>query len=101
MRSGCEEISGKLAIVTIQINDQTRVERERCGYRAPNNTCVYSHIERSGANLLAQRWDADQGLGSWNLSKLGVDQRKELPAAARNDVKRMKLKFDCFEGRMC
>jgi hypothetical protein len=95
-----KEQSGKLAIVAIQIDDNTQVERERCLCRTSNSKCVDSCVERSGGNLLAQRWDADQGLGSWNLAKLGVEQRKELPADAWNDVKRVTMKFDSLEGML-
>jgi hypothetical protein len=38
-------------------------------------------------------------LGSWNLARLGVEQRKELPEDAWNDVKRVTIKFDSIEGR--
>ncbi len=68
--------------------------------RTANSKCVVSCIERSGGYLLAQRWDADQGLGSWNLARLGVEQRKELPADAWNDVKRVIMKFDSLEGML-
>jgi hypothetical protein len=95
-----KEASGKLAIVAIQIDDKTKVERERCKCRTSNSKCVDSCIERSGGHLLAQRWDADQGLGSWNLAKLGVEQRKELPADAWSDVKRVTMKFDSLEGML-
>jgi hypothetical protein len=47
-----------------------------------------------------QRWDADQGLGSWNLAKLGVEQRKDLPEDGWNNVKRVSLKFGSLEGRL-
>jgi hypothetical protein len=95
-----KEASGKLAIVAIQIDDKTQVERERCLCRTSNSKCVDSCIERSGGSLLAQRWDADQGLGSWNLGKLGMEQRKELPADAWNDVKRVTMKFKSLEGML-
>jgi hypothetical protein len=92
---------GKLAIVAIQIDEKTQVKRERCMCRSSNSVCVDSCIERSGGNLLAQRWDADEGLESWNLAKLGVEQRKELPEDAWNDLKRVKVKFDSLEGTLC
>jgi len=96
-----KEASGKLAIVAIQIDDKTQVERERCLCRTSNSKCVDTCIERSGGSLLAQRWDADQGLGSWNLAKLGMEQRKELPADAWSDVKRVTMKFASLEGMLC
>jgi hypothetical protein len=91
--------AAKLAIAALQIDDKTMVERERCGCRTSNSQCRTSCIERSGDSLLLQRWDADQGLGSWNLAKLGVEQRKDLPEDSWNNVKRVSLKFDSLEGR--
>ena len=92
--------SAKLAIAALQIDDKTGVERERCGCRTANSQCRITCIERSGNDLLLQRWDADQGLGSWNLARLGVDQRKDLPEDGWNNVKRVSLKFETFEGRL-
>ncbi|KAL5330933.1 hypothetical protein ACEPPN_000459 [Leptodophora sp. 'Broadleaf-Isolate-01'] len=94
-----KDASAKLAIVAIQMDDKTEVKRERCGCRSSNSNCKSSCIERSDGSLLVQRWDADQGLGSWNLAKLGVEQRKELPADSWNDVKRVSLNFDRTEDR--
>ena len=96
-----KEASGRLAIVAIQIDEKTSVERERCMCRSSESNCVDSCIERSGSNLLAQRWDANDGLGSWNLAKLGVEQRNELPEDAWKDLKRVKMKFDNLEGGLC
>ena len=93
------DASAKLAIAAIQIDDNTEVKRERCGCRRPDSRCLDSCIERSKGYLLVQRWDANQGLGSWNLARLGVEQRKELPEDAWNDVKRVTMKFDSIEGR--
>ncbi|KAL2065734.1 hypothetical protein VTL71DRAFT_3404 [Oculimacula yallundae] len=94
-----KDASAKLAIVAIQMDDKTKVERERCGCRSSNSNCRSSCIERSDGSLLVQRWDAEQGLGSWNLAKLGMEQRKELPADAWNDVKRVSLNFERTEDR--
>ena len=94
-----KEVTQKLAIVAIQVDEKTEVERERCGCRSSNSKCEDSCIERSGGSLLAQRWDADR-LGSWNLAKLGVEQKKELPEDAWEDLKRVKLKFDSLEGKL-
>jgi hypothetical protein len=49
---------------------------------------------------LVQRWDADQGLGSWNLARLGVEQRKELPEDAWDDIKRVSMSFQSLEGML-
>ncbi|PVH72776.1 hypothetical protein DL98DRAFT_595662 [Cadophora sp. DSE1049] len=94
-----KDASAKLAIVAIQMDDKTEVKRERCGCRSSNSNCRSSCIERSDGPLMVQRWDADQGLGSWNLAKLGVEQRKELPADAWNDVRRVSLNFEKTEDR--
>ncbi|KIM99882.1 hypothetical protein OIDMADRAFT_125583, partial [Oidiodendron maius Zn] len=91
--------SAKLAIAALQIDEKTGVERERCGCGALNSQCQTSCIERSGGNLLLQRWDADQGLGSWNLARLGIEQRRDLPEHGWNNVKRVSLDFDSLEDR--
>jgi len=87
-----------LATVAIQIDDSTQVMRERCQCRNSSSKCLISCIERSGGNLLIQRWNADQSLMSWNVAKLGQEQRKELPQDAWNNVKRVSFKFDRYEG---
>jgi hypothetical protein len=92
------DASAKLAITAIQLDDKTEVKRERCGCRTSNSQCRVSCIERSEGHLLVQRWDADQGLGSWNLARLGVEQRKELPEDAWNDIKRVSMSFQSLEG---
>jgi hypothetical protein len=94
-----QEASAKLAIAAIQIDDNTVVKRERCDCRRSHNQCRVSCIERREGYLLAQRWDADQGLGSWNLARLGVEQRKELPEDAWNNVKRVTMKFESIAGK--
>jgi hypothetical protein len=94
-----QEASAKLAIAAIQIDDNTEVKRERCGCRRSKSRCLDSCIERLEGYLLVQRWDANQGFGSWNLARLGVEQRKELPEDAWNNVKRVTMKFDSIEGR--
>jgi hypothetical protein len=94
------DASAKLAITAIQLDDKTEVKRERCGCRTSNSQCRVSCIERSGGHLLVQRWDADQGLGSWNLARLGVEQRKELPEDEWNDIKRVSISFQSLEGML-
>ena len=93
-----QDESAKLALVAIQMDDLTEVVRERCQCRNSNSKCLISCIERSGGNLLIQRWNADQGLKSWNLAKLGQEQRKELPHDSWDNVKRVSLTFDRYEG---
>jgi hypothetical protein len=92
------DASAKLAIAALQIDDKTGIELERCGCRTGNSQCRISCIERSGSSVILQRWDADHGLGSWNLAKLGVEQRNDPPENSWKDVKRVSLKFDNAEG---
>ncbi|EPE33328.1 hypothetical protein GLAREA_06340 [Glarea lozoyensis ATCC 20868] len=94
-----QDSSAKLALAAIQIDDKTEVKRERCQCRTSNSKCRISCIERSDGFLHAQRWDADQGLMSWNLAQVGTEQRKDLPANAWNNVKRVSMSFDCLEDR--
>jgi hypothetical protein len=93
-----QDASANLAIAAIQVDDKTEVKRERCQCRTSNSKCRISCIERSEGFLLAQRWNANQGLASWNLAQVGTEQRKELPANAWNNVKRVSMSFDCLEG---
>jgi hypothetical protein len=89
----------KFALVAIQIDDNTEVKRERCGCRGKDSQCLDSCIERADGFLRVQRWDATQGLSSWNLASLGVDQRKELPHNVYRDVKRVTIRFESVAGR--
>jgi hypothetical protein len=91
--------SERLAIAAIQIDDNTEVKRERCECRKSKSRCLHSCIERSEGYLLAQRWDANDSLSSWNLARLGVAQRKELPEDTLANVKRVTMKFKSVEGR--
>jgi len=93
-----QDETANLATVAIQMDDLTQVMRERCQCRNANSDCRISCIERSSGNLMIQRWNADQGLLSWNLAMLGQEQRKELPQYAWNSVKRVSFKFESFEG---
>jgi hypothetical protein len=90
--------SAKLSLVAIQIDDKTAVERERCTCTSSSSQCRISCVEREGGNLVAQRWDADDGLSSWNLARIGLNQRSERGDKWEN-VRRVSLKFEKMEGR--
>jgi hypothetical protein len=93
--------SAKLSIVAIQIDSHTSVVRERCDCYNSHSTCRISCIERSkGGSLLAQRWEADSGLTSWNIAKLGENQRKERENLWPN-LRRVSLRFQKMEGTLC
>ncbi|KAF2187525.1 hypothetical protein K469DRAFT_705224 [Zopfia rhizophila CBS 207.26] len=90
---------GKLAIAAVEIDDKTMIKRERCECLTSNSNCRISCVERGDGYLLAQRWDADESLASWNLARVGMHQRNELPADAWNDLKRISIKFESMEER--
>jgi hypothetical protein len=92
-----KDLSAKRSIVAIQIDDATSVERERCDCRSSNSQCRISCLERADGYLLAQRWDALNGLNSWNLAKLGMEQRKESEDRWEK-VTRVSLKFGSWQG---
>lgn len=90
--------TARLAIVAIQIDDATAVNYGRCDCHSASSQCRSSCIERKGGYLSAQRWDAGDRLENWNLAKLGMQQRKELPADSWEGLKRVSFKFQSREG---
>jgi hypothetical protein len=89
----------RLATVAIEIDDRTVVKRERCKCRTANSRCPVSCIESFKGHLIAQRWNADQSLSSWNLAALGVEQRKSLPEQGWNNLARVSISFQSMEDR--
>lgn len=87
----------RLSLVALELDFDTMVNRERCNCRSSNTQCRTSCIERTQGHLLAQRWDTDGSLASWDLAKLGVEQRKEGENRWKN-VKRVTFKFETWEG---
>jgi hypothetical protein len=93
------EAPSKLSIVAIQIDNHTSVKRERCECYNSHSSCRISCVERErGGSLLAQRWDSDAGLHSWNLAALGESQRKESQDLWPN-LRRVSMKFEKMEGK--
>jgi hypothetical protein len=90
--------SARLSIVAIQIDPHTSVVRERCDCYHSHSPCRISCVERSTGGLLAQRWEANSGLTSWNVAKLGENQRKEGENLWPN-LRRVSLKFEKMEGK--
>lgn len=72
--------------------------QERCNCRTAKTKCTVSCIERSKGSLLAQRWNADDGLSSWNLAALGMQQRKTPSDADWNNLTRVSFRFQSMEG---
>jgi hypothetical protein len=75
------------------------VKRERCECYNSHSACRISCVERErGGSLLAQRWDSDAGLHSWNLAALGESQRKESQDLWPN-LRRVSMKFEKMDGK--
>lgn len=90
--------SAKLSLVAIQIDDATSVKRDRCDCRSSSSHCRISCLERTNEPLLVQRWNADNSLASWNLAKLGLEQRNDFEYGWEK-VKRVSFKFEKWEGK--
>ncbi|KAJ9642888.1 hypothetical protein H2199_004409 [Coniosporium tulheliwenetii] len=97
----------KLSFLTIQIDDTTRINWERCDCRKGRNDCRIVAIERQSSALLAQRYESGQGSAGWNIAAVGRSQRKELPEFECKGLKRISLRFqgpkerEDFGGKMC
>ena len=72
--------------------------QERCKCRTAKTKCTVSCIERSKGSLVAQRWNADSGLSSWNLAALGMEQRRTPSDADWNNLTRVSFTFQSMEG---
>ena len=88
----------RLALVAIEVDDHTSVMQERCNCRTAKTKCTVSCIERYKSSLVAQRWNADDGLSSWNLAALGMEQRKTPSDADWNNLTRVSFRFQSMEG---
>ena len=88
-------------MVAIEIDDLTSVKPGRCKCNTEKSKCTVTCIERSNDKpLLAQRWDADQGLTSWNLAALGMEQRKKASDSEWTGLSRVSFRFQSMEGRL-
>jgi hypothetical protein len=86
-----------ISIVAIQVDEATNVERERCDCRSSNSKCRITCLERKSGYLLAQRWEAESKLSSFNIAKLGIEQKMD-NENGWDKVKRVSLKFDIWES---
>ncbi|KAF2457314.1 hypothetical protein BDY21DRAFT_286239 [Lineolata rhizophorae] len=107
--SKAKDAAGTLSITTIQLDDGTAVNPERCNCRKASSSCNITAIEQAKGekSLMAQRYEAQQGYFDWDIARLGVTRRKELPDAAWSKLKRVSITFvdhrqrDQFGGSMC
>ncbi|KAJ4347249.1 uncharacterized protein N0V89_011189 [Didymosphaeria variabile] len=93
-----KDATAKLALVAIELDDITSIMQERCNCRTAKSKCTVSCIERAKGSLLAQRWNADRGLSSWNVAALGMEQRTSPSDADWHNITRISLRFQSMEG---
>jgi hypothetical protein len=93
-----KDLPAKLSLVALQIDDLTKIERQRCDCRFPSRKCRTACIERTKGYLLAQRWNAGQDESKWNLAELGVEKRKDSENRWER-VKRVSIKFEIEQGK--
>jgi hypothetical protein len=90
--------TAKLALVAMEVEDLTSVKQEHCNCRTAKTKFTVSFIERSKGSLLAQRWNADDGLSSWDLAALGIEQRRTPLDADRDNTTRVSFRFQSTGG---
>lgn len=99
--------TGKLSFVTVQIDEDTNLNPERCNCRKSGKdgaACALAPIEKrkGDANLAARRYEpkpSDREM-DWNMARLALNN----PAAASDDVdwpnlKRVSIQFPNPEAR--
>ncbi|EON66548.1 hypothetical protein W97_05793 [Coniosporium apollinis CBS 100218] len=97
----------RLSFLTIQIDDMTHINWERCDCRKGRNDCHIAAIERRSGALLAQRYESGHDSAGWNVAAIGRSQRRELPEFECKNLKRISLRFqnpkerETFGGKMC
>ncbi|KAI9781265.1 MAG: hypothetical protein M1839_006057 [Geoglossum umbratile] len=99
----------RFAFVTIQIDEDTAVNPERCdcGTRA-RSACSVSAIERDKGSkqLIAHRYETGDS-ADWDITALGTAIRSELPASRFENLRRVTIQFvsaeirDIFGGTPC
>ncbi|GJC88101.1 hypothetical protein ColLi_10939 [Colletotrichum liriopes] len=98
--------TGALAMVTIDIDEDTEVNPDRCNCRRSGrdgSSCRISAIEQSRgkAEMSVRRFESRDGDMDWNLAKLALGRRgdREHAAAAWKDVRRISIMFPTAEDR--
>jgi hypothetical protein len=99
--------TGKLSFVTVQIDEDTNLNPERCNCRKSGKdgaACALAPIEKrkGDANLAARRYEPSPSDGEmdWNMARLALNN----PVAASDDVnwpnlKRLSIQFPNFTAR--
>ncbi|KAL0929666.1 uncharacterized protein CTRU02_215309 [Colletotrichum truncatum] len=90
----------RLALVTVDIDEDTEVNPDRCNCRRSGKdgaSCTIASIEqkRGTENMAARRYESRNGDTDWNLAKLALGQRGEREYAAANwkNVRRISIMF--------
>ncbi|TDZ19079.1 hypothetical protein Cob_v007997 [Colletotrichum orbiculare MAFF 240422] len=90
----------KLALVTVEIDEETAVNADRCNCRRSGRdgaSCRIASVEqkRGTQELLARRFESSDGDMDWNLAKLALGRRGEraYAAAVWKDVRRISIDF--------
>ncbi|KAL0768621.1 hypothetical protein CaCOL14_009596 [Colletotrichum acutatum] len=98
--------TGKRALVTIDIDEDTDVNPDRCNCRRSGrdgSSCQIAAIEqnRGNAELSARRYESRDDDMDWNLAKLALGRRgeKEYAAAVWRDVRRISIMFPTSQDR--
>jgi hypothetical protein len=92
--------AGKLSFVTIQIDDQTSVNPERCDCRKSARSCTITAIERSQGSsfLLAGRYEAEHGTRDWNVIHIGAITQQGPRHNEWKDIQRVSIRFSSPDG---
>ncbi|KAK1623925.1 hypothetical protein BDP81DRAFT_438373 [Colletotrichum phormii] len=98
--------TGKRALVTIDIDEDTDVNPDRCNCRRSGrdgSSCQIAAIEqdRGNAELSVRRYESRDDDMDWNLAKLALGRRgeKEYAAAVWKDVRRISIMFPSSQDR--
>jgi hypothetical protein len=90
-----------LSIIAIQIDHDTEVNPERCECRRKQASCCDVAIERKqgSANLLAQRYQSNEGLLGYDVARLSATKRHDLLDNEWDNVQRISIRFANPNGK--
>ncbi|TIC91276.1 hypothetical protein CH35J_011194 [Colletotrichum higginsianum] len=98
--------TGALTMVTVDIDEDTEVNPDRCNCRRSGrdgSSCQIAAIEQSRGKveMSVRRFESHDGDVDWNLAKLALGRRgeREHAAAAWKDVRRISIMFPTAEDR--
>ncbi|KAK1982055.1 hypothetical protein LZ30DRAFT_591393 [Colletotrichum cereale] len=98
--------TGRPAMVTVDIDEDTEVNPDRCNCRRSGrdgSSCQIAAIEQSrgNADMSVRRFESHDGDVDWNMAKLALGRRgeKEYADAAWKDVRRISIWFPTPEDR--